>query len=35
MFVLGDLNAKSNSWHANDSKNIEGSNIEILTASFG
>ena len=35
MFVLGDLNAKSNSWYANDSKDIEGSNIDILTASFG
>ena len=35
MFVLGDLNAKSNSWHAKESKSIEGSNIDISTASFG
>ena len=35
MVVLGDFNAKSNSWYANDNTNIEGSKIDILTASFG
>ena len=35
MVVLGDFNAKSNSWYANDNTNIEGSKIDILTDSFG
>ena len=35
MVVLGDFNAKSNSWYANDNTNIAGSKIYILTASFG
>ena len=35
MVVLGDFNAKSNSWYANDKTNIEGSKIDILTDSFG
>ena len=34
MVVLGDFNAKLNSWYANDNINIEGSKIDILTASF-
>ena len=33
--VLGDFNAKLNSWYANDNANKKGSKIEILTASFG
>ena len=35
MVVLGDFNAKSNSWYANDNTNIEGSKTDILTDSFG
>ena len=35
MAVLGDFNGKLNSWYANDNANIEGSKIDILTASFG
>ena len=35
MVLLEDFNAKSNSWYANDNTNIEGSKIDILTASFG
>ena len=35
MAVLGDFNAKSNSWYANDNTNIEGSKMDILTASLG
>ena len=34
MVVLGDFNAKLNSWYANDNINIEGSKTDILTASF-
>ena len=34
MFVLGDFNAKLNSWYTNDSKDIEESKIDILTSSF-
>ena len=34
MVLLRDFNAKLNSWYANDSANIEGSKIDILTASF-
>ena len=33
MVVLGDINAKFNSWYANDNTNIGGSKIDILTAS--
>ena len=33
--VLGDFNAKSNLWYANDNKNVEESKIDILTANFG
>ena len=35
MVVLGDFNAKLNSWYANDNKDIQGSKTDILTASFG
>ena len=35
MFTFGDFNAKSKSWHTNDSINFEGSKIEFLTSSFG
>ena len=35
MVVLGDFNAKSNSWYANDNTNIEVSKIDILISSFG
>ena len=35
MVAIGDFNAKSNSWYANDNTNIEGSKIDILTVSFG
>ena len=35
MVVLGDFKAKSNSWYVNNNTNIEGSKIDILTASFG
>ena len=35
MVLLGDFNAKSNSSYADDTTTIEGSNIDILTASFG
>ena len=35
MVVLGDFNANSNSWYANDTTNIEESKIDILTDSFG
>ena len=35
MVVLGDFNAKLNSWHRNDSTDIEGSKIDILTSTFG
>ena len=35
MILLGDFNVKLNSRYANDSINIEGSKIDILTASFG
>ena len=35
MVVLGDFNAKSKSWYANDNTNIEGSKTDILTDSFG
>ena len=34
MVVLGDFNAKSNLWCSNDSTNIEGSKVDILTSSF-
>ena len=33
MVVLGDINAKFNSWYANDNTNIGESKIDILTAS--
>ena len=32
---LGDFNTKSNSWYRNDSTDIEGSKIDILTSTFG
>ena len=35
MAVLRDFNAKLNSWYANGNTNIEGTKIDILTASFG
>ena len=35
MVVLGDFNAKLNSWYTNDSTDIEGLKIDILTSSFG
>ena len=35
MVVLGDFNAKLNSWYANDNTTIEGWKIDFLTASFG
>ena len=35
MVALGDFNANSNSWYANDTTNIEESKIDILTDSFG
>ena len=35
MVVLGDFNAKLNSWYRNDSTDIEGSKIDILTSTFG
>ena len=35
MVVFGDFNAKSNSWYTNDSTDIEGSKIDILTSTFG
>ena len=35
MVILVDFNAKLNSWYANNNTNIEGSKIDILTASFG
>ena len=35
MVALGDFNAKSNSWYRNDSTDIEGSKIDILTSTFG
>ena len=35
MVFLGDFNANSNSWYANDTTNIEESKIDILTDSFG
>ena len=35
MVVLGDFNAKSNPWYSNDSTDIEGSKIDILTLTFG
>ena len=34
MVVLGDFNAKLNSWYTNDSTDIEGSKIDILTSIF-
>ena len=34
MIVLGDFNAKSNSWYANDNTTIEQSKTDILTSSF-
>ena len=34
MVALGDFDAKSNSWYANDT-NIKGLKIDILTATFG
>ena len=34
MLALGDFNAKSKFWYANDNANIEGLKIGILTASF-
>ena len=35
MLILGDFNAKLDSWYAYDNKNIKGSKIGILTANFG
>ena len=35
MITLGDFDPKSNSWYANGNTNIEGTKIDILTASFG
>ena len=35
MVVLGYFNIKLNSWYTNDSKDIEGSKIDILTSSSG
>ena len=35
MVVLGNFNAKSNSWYTNDSTDVEGPKIYILTSSFG
>ena len=35
MVFLDDFNAKLNSWYTNDSTDIEGSKIDILTSSFG
>ena len=35
MVVLGDFNAKSESWYTNDSTNIGGSKINFLSSSFG
>ena len=35
MVFLWDFNAKSNSWCTNDSTDIEGSETDILTSSFG
>ena len=35
MVVLGDFNAKSNSWYTNDSTDIEESKSNILTSPFG
>ena len=32
---LRDFNTKSNSWYRNDSTDIEGSKIDILTSTFG
>ena len=32
--VLGDLNAKSNSWYTNNTTDTEGSKIDILTDTF-
>ena len=34
MVVLGDINAKSNSFNANYNTNIEGSKTDILTVSL-
>ena len=33
--VIGDFNAKSHSWYANDVTSIEGTEIEGLTSAFG
>ena len=35
MVVLGDFNTKSKSGYSNDSTDIEGSKIDILTSTFG
>ena len=35
MVAFADFNAKSNSWYTNDSTDIAGSNIGILTSTFG
>ena len=35
MFALGDFNAKSKFWYANDSTNFEGLKFDFLTSSFG
>ena len=34
MVFRGDYNAKSNLWYPNDNTNIEGSKIDILTATI-
>ena len=35
VFLVGDFNARSDSWWAKDINNIEGTQIEALTSSFG
>ena len=35
MVVIGDFNAKLNSWYTNDSKHSEGLKIDILMSSSG
>ena len=35
MIVLCDFNSKFNSWYRNDSMDIKGSKIHILTSTFG
>lgn len=35
MVVIGDFNAKFNSWYTNDSTNTKESKIDILTSFFG